>query len=99
MKVQYDTVAHTPAPHEISGVVDALVTTHRGADGSLAFHLVVGPADRPEECDRIEFALDPEHARALLGAHAGHRIPGDGARSPVPCRVGVEFHAVGPAHR
>ncbi|GGX80249.1 hypothetical protein [Streptomyces minutiscleroticus] len=73
------------APRPISGIVDAVVTTSQDTDGVLAFHLMVGPPDRPHECDRIEFTLDPEHARALFG---------DTARTSavqVPCRVGVEF--------
>jgi hypothetical protein len=86
------------APHEISGVVDALVTTARGADGSLAFHLVVGPADRPEECDRIEFALDAEYAAVLFGLGPAADRPAPAADftdflAPMPCRVGVEFHS------
>ncbi|MEU3063378.1 hypothetical protein AB0P12_25950 [Streptomyces subrutilus] len=71
--------------HEISGVVDAVVTASRDADGALAFHLVVGPTDRPGECDRIEFVLDPDHARTLLDAPPH-------APALVPCRVGVEFN-------
>ncbi|MEU6775245.1 hypothetical protein [Streptomyces sp. NPDC046759] len=90
MKVQFEEVT----PHEISGVVDALVTTNRGADGSVAFHLVVGPADRPAECDRIEFALDPEHAAALF---ANPPAPSAGSLPAVPCRVGVEFHSTSSA--
>lgn len=88
MKVQPATLT----PHEISGVVDALVTSNRSADGSLAFHLVVGPADRPDECDRIEFALAPEHATVLFGGEGG-------SPNAVPCRVGVEFASVSAARR
>ncbi|GGT42745.1 hypothetical protein [Streptomyces chromofuscus] len=75
-------------PHRpISGIVDAVVTTSLDADGALAFHLVVGPSNRPHECDRIEFTLDLEDARALVG---------DAERAvtaQVPCRLGVEFNA------
>ncbi|WP_328304649.1 hypothetical protein OG389_36390 (plasmid) [Streptomyces sp. NBC_00435] len=70
--------------HDISGVVDAVVTTSHDATGAVAFHLVVGPPDRPGDCDRIEFTLDPEHARALFSG--GPERP-----ALVPCRVGVEF--------
>ncbi|WP_328536601.1 hypothetical protein [Streptomyces sp. NBC_00344] len=82
---------------EISGVVDAVVTTNRSPDGSLTFHLVMGPADRPEECDRIEFALDPEHAASLFGATGGRQGPSLSTASPVPCRVGVELNCGSPA--
>jgi hypothetical protein len=73
---------------EITGVVDAVVTTSRDDAGALTFHLVIGPAERPEWCDRIEFALDPEHSAALLGAATPTTGPAPG---PVPCRVGVRF--------
>ncbi|MEU6315288.1 hypothetical protein [Streptomyces sp. NPDC047014] len=71
---------HTPRP--ISGIMDALVTTTRDPDGALALHLLVGPADRPQECDHLEVTLDPEHARTLLATPASH----------IPCRVGVSFN-------
>lgn len=84
---------HTPRP--ISGIMDAVVTTTRDADGALAFHLLVGPSDRPHECDRVEVTLDPEHARVLLGDTAPVlRAPA----SRVPCRVGVEFNGPAPQH-
>ncbi|MFJ8018366.1 hypothetical protein [Streptomyces sp. NPDC096339] len=73
--------------HDISGVVDAVVTTSREASGAMAFHLVVGPPDRPQECDRIEFTLDPEHARALLSET-------EPRPALVPCRVGVAFNSM-----
>ncbi|MFJ9727919.1 hypothetical protein ACIRP3_34755 [Streptomyces sp. NPDC101209] len=84
MKTQSETIAR----QEISGVVDALVTANQDADGALAFHLVVGPADRPGECDRIEFSLDAEHAAALFGTPTTRPTP-----FTVPCRVGVELHS------
>ncbi|MFJ9633124.1 hypothetical protein ACIQPR_12495 [Streptomyces sp. NPDC091280] len=95
MKAQSQTLT----PHEISGVVDAWVTTNRGADGSLAFHLLVGPADRPEECDRIEFALAAEHATVLFEEDARRPRPAVTSPIPVPCRVGVEFHSTLSARR
>ncbi|MER6423247.1 hypothetical protein [Streptomyces sp. NPDC001137] len=95
MKMQSETITR----HEISGVVDALVTANQDADGGVAFHLVVGPADRPAECDRIEFALDPEQAAALFGTPTGRPAPFTGALPPLPCRVGVELHSVSPGRR
>ncbi|MFJ4473147.1 hypothetical protein ACIP2X_37425 [Streptomyces sp. NPDC089424] len=80
----------TPPHRPISGIVDAVVTTSLDADGALAFHLVVGPPHRPHECDRIEFTLDLEHARQLVG---------NAARTPtaqIPCRIGVEFNEAPP---
>ncbi|MEV8565839.1 hypothetical protein AB0436_09725 [Streptomyces sp. NPDC051322] len=88
MKLQLE----APLTQEISGVVDAMVTTNRGTDGSLAFHLVVGPADHPQECDRIEFVLGPEHARALFGSMSDWSGPASHGSPPMPCRVGVELN-------
>ncbi|MFB8756613.1 hypothetical protein ACFV46_20785 [Streptomyces sp. NPDC059852] len=91
--------SRTTTRHEISGVVDALVTANQDAEGGVAFHLVVGPTDRPSECDRIEFALDAEHAAALFGTSAARPAPFSGALPPVPCRVGVELHSGSPGRR
>ncbi len=92
----HDQACDAESPETIPGVVDGLVRTSVGPDGSVSFHVTTGTAIG-KGAYNFEFVLSREHADAI-GEMLSVRgwTPATPVRYEhlqIPCRIGIRLNS------